>query len=319
MILFQERWYQNTVAFRQLQSLTDQYFFSNCENWSDYLGNCLHVNALFLKIGAPVDLSILSKFPNLKYILTPTTGVDHISKSLQLSHTVKIVSLRGEYKLLESITSTAEHAWSLLLQCARDQYQYTAYIKKGSWARDGLEITQLRGKVLGIIGYGRLGKIIARYGQAFGMKIFISDIKDLYMSNAGHDILQVPHDILYSQSDFIVISASYDPVNTSKNLFIGKSELLQIKDTASIINISRGQLLDTDSALRRLLDGKLKALALDVINDDANWDPNLRYEYLKYLSSIKNLYLSPHIGGYAIDAILDTRNFLLTNFLHTFF
>ena len=218
MILFQERWYKSTEAFRQLQSLTDQFFFSNCENWTDYPGDCLLVNALFLKLGSPADASILDKFPNLKFILTPTTGVDHIAKSLQLSDFVKIISLRGEYKLLESITSTAEHAWMLLLQCARDQFQYSSHIKNGMWARECLDITQLRGKVLGIIGYGRLGKIIAQYGQAFGMKILVCDLIDLGLEYSSNSIVQVSHNQLYSESDFIVISASYDPVNTSKNL-----------------------------------------------------------------------------------------------------
>ena len=316
MILFQEHWYKNTQSFQRLKLLTDQFFFSSCEHWSDYVGDYSSVTALFIKLGSPVNSSILDKFPNLKYILTPTTGVDHISKSLQVCNSIKIVSLRGEYKLLESITSTAEHSWSLLMKCARDYYNYSSLINNGVWSRDGLDIIQLRGKVLGIIGYGRLGKIIAKYGQAFGMQILFCDVKTIRSNET--DITQVSHTQLYSQSDFIIISASYDPVNLSKNLFISLPELQQIKRTASIINISRGQLLDTQSALTRLINGNLRALALDVLDDDSNWNPNLRYEYLKHLSSIKNLYLSPHIGGYAKDAILDTRNFLLNSFLDFF-
>ena len=120
---------------------------------------------------------------------------------------------------------------------------------------------QITGKSLGIIGLGRVGKMIAAYGDAFGMTT------SYYDPHVNTTVYKKYYDLdqLLTQSDFVVITASYDPKD--KHLISGK-ELSKLKQSACLINIARGELLDTEALLKTLMQGKISKVALDVIEEE---------------------------------------------------
>ena len=142
------------------------------------LDECLskqQYNVIIISIGFLFDRERLKTQTQLKYIISPTTGLNHIDLLYCNEVGIKVISLKGEEKFLSTITSTAEHTWSLLLALSRNIISSNKHVDSGGWDRTLFLGSELYGKTIGIIGYGRLGKIVSKYAAAFGMKIVVND------------------------------------------------------------------------------------------------------------------------------------------------
>jgi D-3-phosphoglycerate dehydrogenase len=171
----------------------------------------------------------LTPCKTISTVFSPCTGVDHIQAP-------KVIHLDDEWKQTEGreVTSTAEHTWSLILQLAK------------------LNKMQLCGKTLGIIGYGRIGKQVARYAQSFGMNIYAIDKRsdthiDYYSfgENVTHDI--TAQTIL--QSDIITIHV---PLNEETENMISKQEFDKMKSGTLLVNTSRQEIINKNDLIEAL-------------------------------------------------------------------
>src|SRR6185312_7830256 len=117
----------------------------------------------------------------LRAIVTATTGLDHIDLDEAKRRNIAVLSLRGETEFLESVTATAEHTWALLLALVRKVGPAFDHVRRGDWQRDSFVGRTLSGRTLGIVGYGRLGRMVARYGQAFGMNVLVNDVAPIQL------------------------------------------------------------------------------------------------------------------------------------------
>src|SRR5690606_10220706 len=104
---------------------------------------------------------------NLRYILTPTTGLNHIDMEMAARQGIKVISLKGETEFLSGIPSTAEHTWALLLSLLRKIPAAHKHVMSGKWERDEFKAHNLCHYKLGILGFGRVGKQIAEYARVF--------------------------------------------------------------------------------------------------------------------------------------------------------
>lgn len=267
-------------------------------------------HVVIAKLGLFFDKNFFSKFVNLKILATPTTGLSHIDLTVAFAFGVKIISLKGETEFLSKITSTAEHAWSLLLACSRALLDSQKKISQRSWTRDDLELNQISGKTLGIIGYGRLGKLVANYGVAFGMNVIAYD-PYVSFKDFPHNISSVPFEKLLKLSNYVVLTASY---NSNDPFILCRKDLLGMGPGAVLINVSRGELIDEDGLIEAINLGSLKAVGLDVLNGDASWsaDKIISSKIIDFALKSNKIILTPHIGGYAREAILKTRSFILS-------
>ena len=246
---------------------------------------------------------------DLKILATPTTGLTHIDMHAARKAGVEVVSLKGEVEFLKSITSTAEHAWALLLGCARNINESRDRCMRKDWSRKNLQIHQLSGKTLGIIGYGRLGSIISDYGKAFRMNVlandpFIgkSDFKDFVRSVGLEELLAV--------SDYIVLSASYQ--NGQKPI-LGEKEFSLAQKKPAFVNISRGELVDEKALLNAYDAQTISAMGLDVLHNDSTWNEAILpcARILERSAVDSRIIITPHVGGYAVEAVASTRAFLI--------
>ena len=114
-----------------------------------------------------VDRAMLERAKRLRVIATPSTGHDHLDVDAMREFGIELISLRSDIEVLNQITATAEMAWCLLLAVVRRLPWAFEATRRGDWARDRFRGHQLSGKTLGILGYGRLGRIVAQYGTAF--------------------------------------------------------------------------------------------------------------------------------------------------------
>ncbi len=267
--------------------------------------------AVVTKLGFRFDKK-LSSFTNnkLKYILSPTTGLNHIDVEGFKKNRVKIIHLKNK-KFLASISSTAEHTWALILAISKNLKYYDETIfKKKKWDRGDLINFEIQEKTLGIVGYGRLGKILAKYAKAFGMNIFIYDRKKIKLPKY---IKNISLEKIFRKSDIITINLSYE----KNNLKIINSKILKkSKKNLILINTSRGELIDQDCLFKMLKEKKIKFAGLDVLQNDSTWNKKIPKKIIKNLNLLKSkLIVTPHVGGFSEQAVIKTREHLINNFI----
>jgi D-3-phosphoglycerate dehydrogenase / 2-oxoglutarate reductase len=242
--------------------------------------------ALSLRLGE----ELIQQCGQLKIVCTPSTGWDHLDQESLCRQGVELLSLRGENEFLGSITATAELAWGLLLAVERRLRSAIRLAGEGVWARDGCRGHQLSGKTLGILGYGRLGRIVAEYGRAFRMRVIACDNQ---RRDDPEGIESVSMDDVLRLSDVLSIHVHL----TSENIhLIGREQIARMKPGAVIINTSRGAVIDESALLEALETGHLMGAGLDVI--DGEWNTDLpSHPLIRYARDHENLVITPHVGG----------------------
>ncbi|GAB4413795.1 MAG: hypothetical protein OHK0039_21060 [Bacteroidia bacterium] len=272
-------------------------------------------SAVCLKLGIMADAPWMDNYPGLRYLLTPTTGLTHIDLDAAAARGIAVISLKGETAFLSTITSTAEHTWALLLALVRRLPAALADVRAGNWQRHPFMATELRGKTLGIVGCGRLGRIVAGYGRAFGMDVLVHDRDAAQAGAAG--FVNTPLETLLGASDVVSLHIPYEPANRH---MIDVERLAQMKPGALLINTARGEVLDETALLAALASGRLAGAALDVLDEDSSWPQQSPVGHLliEAAKTYPQLLITPHTGGYAREAITRTRRFIVEKFLaHT--
>ena len=260
--------------------------------------------ALMIRLGHLFDEELLAKAKSLKVIGTPTTGLNHIDLAAAKQHGIHIVSLQGERDFLDEIHATAEFTWGLVLALLRKIPAATDSVKRGDWNRDFFRGGELYGKVLGIIGYGRVGAKVAGFGRAFGMHVLAYDP---YMA-APQWVGRIGLYDLASSADVILVHAAH---NESTQKMLGHRFFEAIKSGAFLINTARGELMDEFALLNALKNGRLAGAAMDVLCFENSLTDSLEsLALIKYLRENDNLLITPHIAGATNESMEKTEIFI---------
>ncbi len=247
-------------------------------------------DAYITSLKVRVDREVLDRARRLKVIGTPSTGTDHLELELLEERGITVQSTKEDRQLLDQFTTTAELAFGLLITCARHLPLCFEASREGRWVREKLAGRQLREKTLGIIGMGRLGTMMARYGQAFWMRVIGYDPNHDQFPY-GAERVDLP--TLLRESDFVTLHVHL--TEKTENM-LGAKELAMMQQGSSLINTSRGKLIDEAALIREMEGGRIAAAGLDVI--DGEWQENI-YDHPLIAYSRKNprLYITPHVGG----------------------
>jgi phosphoglycerate dehydrogenase-like enzyme len=242
----------------------------------------------------------------LRYIVCPATGLDHIDLEYCDAQKIEVLSVRGQEKFLSQITSTSEIAWWHILELSRKANDFQNKVVEGEWNRNQFVTESLQDKVLGICGYGRLGKQMATIGSAFGMKVVAHD--KLQSRVTGIESAKTLSE-LFSLVDVLTLHVEASKEN--KNL-INRELLNQIsKPKFLLINTSRGSVVDELAILEALETGKLYGYGADVLNgetqDNYDWLCENTLWQAKRNNKL-NITLSPHIGGATRDSQFKVEN-----------
>ena len=269
------------------------------------------VDTIYANLNTFYSSSILKKYQNLKYIISATTGTNHIDLTFCKNNKIKIINLESkDFKKLD-ITSTAEHTLALIIMACKKLSYFMNDINLGVWNREAYKFFQFKNYTIGIIGYGRIGKILEKYLKKIDFKLLIydSDYKKI-KSNKNKSSLNN----LLKYSDIISLNLNYS--NQNKNFF-DKKKLKLCKKNVSIINTARGELIN-ENHLIKFLKKNVKASAyLDVIKNEQNnnltkFKKNFLYKFYKIN---KNLLLTPHLAGSSLDAKISTENYIIEKYL----
>ncbi len=260
-------------------------------------------DVLIVRLGFQIDRQVFSKAKKLKVIVTATTGLDHIDLAAAKEFGVVVLSLRGEVDFLRSIPATAELTWGLLLSLTRHLPQAYQSVLEGDWQREAYRGHDLAGKKLGILGLGRIGEKVARYGQAFAMQVGAYD-NDPAKTVPGVRLFNSMA-ALFAWADAISIHV---PLNEQTDTLVGSDQLSLMK-AGYLINTARGDVLDEVALIQALEAGNLQGAALDVIRHERGL---ARYTspVITYAKTHPNLIITPHIGGASFDSMAKTEIFM---------
>ena len=192
----------------------------------------------------------------------------------------------------------AEVAFGLLLSVARRTAAHTTQMLDGAWpiSTPG-SIHRLRGRTLGIIGAGRIGTAVAGIAAGFGLRVIGYDIARSPDQMAAAGIEAVDLDTLLARSDYLSLHVPYTP---STHHLVDAALLARLKPGAILVNTARGKVVDTDALIDALASGHLAGAGLDVFEQEPlPADSPLR--------SAPNVVMTPHIGGYSVEAFADLR------------
>jgi D-3-phosphoglycerate dehydrogenase len=241
-------------------------------------------------------------------VLSPTTGVNHLALPLAEELGVPIFHLRGERAFLDTIHSTAEHTFGLMLALGRRLVPAVSSVRAGEWTPQRFRGRELSGKRLGIVGFGRLGSIVARYAQAFDMSVATYDP---FVAQLPSGVVRCETLLeLCLQSDVLSVHA---PWNESTQGLIGRTELAALPAGALVINTARGELLDEAALIDELRSGRLAGAAVDVLAEE-HAAVSAGSPMLDYARQHENLIITPHIGGATEEAVEKTDRFVIDKF-----
>ncbi|REK63609.1 MAG: hydroxyacid dehydrogenase [Cohnella sp.] len=252
--------------------------------------------AVFLDASMKVRLTAetIMNAKRLELVATATTGANHIDREALRRRGIPLLTLQGQTEFLRGLTPAAEHSWLLLMACARRLRGAVADTMRGSWDRQRFPGVMLRGKTLGIIGMGRIGTWMAKYADAFGMKVVGYDP---YAGDFPPWAERADLDRLLAGSDFV--SVHVHVTEETKGL-LGADNIGKMKPGAVLVNTSRGEVIDEEALLHALRSGRIAAAGLDVLADE----PDVRRSGLwQYARQSDRVIITPHIGGYCPEAV----------------
>jgi len=226
----------------------------------------------------------------LRLISVAGTGYDKVDVAAAREFGVAVTHVRGY-----CTASVAQQVWSLILSLTQRLTAYRAYATDGSWAKLGavnvraLPIRELAGRTLGIVGWGDLGRGVAKIGEAFGMQILIAN-----RAGAAPVPGRVPLVELLARADVLSLHC---PLTPDTRLMIGERELALMKPDAVLINTARGGLVDSAALAAALRAGRLAGAGIDVVAQEppVDGDPLLD-------PSIPNLIVTPHVAWAALES-----------------
>lgn len=273
-------------------------------SWGDIGNNPVtaEINVLIVRLSRFIGASELDIFPSLEYIVTATTGLDHIDFKETEKRGIKVISLRGETAFLNTIPSTAEHTWALLMALIRNIPAANEHVRTGGWNRDNFRGYQLKDKTIGIIGLGRIGSKVAEYAQAFGMKVIYFDP---YVQNQEFE-KQTTLEMLLERSDILTVHVhltddTYHLLNTEN--------LKKCKKGTFIVNTSRGKIVNERTLCELLKKGVITGIAVDVLETEL--DQIKESALWKAQSEGFNIIITPHIAGATWDAMHACEEFMV--------
>ncbi len=255
-----------------------------------------------------LNREIIAATTHLKLICIAATGYNNIDLKTAAERGIPVCNVRGY-----ATPSVVRHVFMLMLNLTGHFEDYRQLVKNGRWQASrhfcplDFGIEELSGKILGIIGYGELGKAVANVARAFGMHVFIAEHKGLAAARTG----RVLFDEVLQQSDFISLHC---PLLEETRGIIGRREFELMKPSACLINTARGALVNETDLLHALSANRIAGAGLDVLQQEPPDNENVLLQYPQ-----SNLIITPHVAWASRESrqrLLDQIADNIRNFYH---
>jgi len=262
------------------------------EQTSEKIGN---FEVVVVRSRTKMTRELIAKADKCKIIARVGIGLDNIDQDAAKEKNIRVINaVEG------AITAVAELVIGLMISMAREIPRADREIRNGNWIKKELMGSELKGKYLGIVGLGNIGKRLGRLARALNMNIIGYDvvpIDDEFSKEVG--LMKADLDTLLSSADYV---SFHVPLLDSTRHMINAEKLKMMKNTARIINTSRGGVIDEEALYNSLKDGSLAGAALDVFGVEPATENKL--------ITLPNFIATPHIGAQTKEAQLLAANII---------
>jgi len=234
-----------------------------------------------------IDKELLEN-TNVKIINSCSTGLNHIDLDYCKENNIEIQCHKNDYKLINQLPSTSELAFGLMLSLLRNIPECNNHVSKYNWDYTQFMGRQVKDLKIGIIGYGRLGKMMDKYCKSFGAQTFIYDP---YVNT-----LQTPLEQIFQKCDVISLHVH---VTDETKYMINKDLFGFIKKDCYIINTSRGEIVNENDVVEGLESGTITGYGTDVIENE--FDDLTKSPIIKAMNFGENIIITPHVGGMTVE------------------
>ncbi len=254
---------------------------------------CMDADYLLVSGRLVIDEKVLSVASRLKMIQRTGVGTEMLDLEAIKRHNIPVYVNRGI-----NARSVAEHTMTMMLCCLKNIPLINKNVKSGIWKKQetGVSCHELYGKTVGLVGIGAIGKQVALYLKAFGAKVLYTDIFQL-PKDQEEDLSVQFVDTFDAMISNVDILSFHCPLTQDNKEMLNANTIEKMKDGAIVVNTARGKLINESALYEALLNGKLRAAALDV-----HYEEPLPSNPL--LQKMDNLVLTPHIGGLSYETFL---------------
>jgi len=237
----------------------------------------------------PITARVMDAAPRLRIIARRGVGYDAVDVPAATVRGIPVTITAGVLS-----GAVADHAMALLLAVARRIPQFDRRTKAGEWDRS--PAVEVSGKTLGIVGFGAIGRAVARRAAGFGMRILAFDVVPDAAAAASLGVTLCDFDTLLQASDFVTLHVALTP---STRGMINDAALRRMKPTAVLINTSRGPVVDEGALRRALQEGRLAGAGLDVFHDEPIRDLTL--------VRLEQVVATPHVASHTVETLIRTE------------
>ena len=227
------------------------------------------------------------KNSNIKVINTCSTGLNHIDMDYCERNNVEVWSLKEDFELINDLPSTAELSFGLMMSLLRKIPEGFDSVKKGEWDYEPFIGRQVKGLTIGIIGFGRLGKITAELFKGWGVNILVSDP---YVGTFEYEQVEIKE--IQKKSDVVFLHLH---ANKETRNMVDRELLSNMKKGSILINTSRGELVNEKDVINSIKEGHLGGYGTDVIADE--FGDVKESELVEFSRENNNVVITPHVGG----------------------
>ena len=319
ILFYDVKEFEFNCILNQIPDNIEPYFFKYSINQSTYIDEKYKdAEALCVFVGSKLNEIVLSRFKILKYIFLRCSGYSNVDLNYCKRRDIKIF-----YVPAYGVSTVAEYAFGLILSLSRKIIKAQNDLKEGEINHDELMGFQLDSKTIGVIGLGNIGRRIVEIAHGFNMNTLVYDI------NQNIDYTYSELDELYKNSDIIIISC---PLTPETKGMINHNSLNKMKKSAVLINIARGEIVNTKALAEALVKRKISGAALDVIeceetlcdlwnfclNTDKRESCLKKFLFIQKLKTMPNVIITPHIAYNTKEAVEEIINITMDNIQSSF-
>jgi len=230
----------------------------------------LDLEAVAIFVDSRITEKVLDQFPKLRFVVTRSTGYDHINLRACRARKIAVSYVPGY-----GDNTVAEFAFGLILNLTRKLYRAIDQIKETeNFSIDGLRGADLKGKTIGVVGVGRIGREMVRIAKGFGMEVVAFDPYPNEPFAAIEGFSYVELDELLRRSDIVSLHC---PLNERTRHLVNRDNIERFKRGAYLVNTARGGLVETEALVRALQDGILAGAGLDVLEEEGETKDELAF------------------------------------------
>lgn len=260
---------------------------------NDLLHNITAYDGLVVRTKTRIDREVIERAAKLKFIARAGAGLDNIDEAAAAEKRISVFNA-GE----ANADAVGEHTLGMLLSLFTKLNKADNEVRSGIWDREGNRGVELSGKTVGIVGYGNTGRAVAKKLKGFDVRILAYD---KYVKGFGNkEVEECEMDVMFKEVDVITFHV---PLTNETKLMVNNDYLQRFEKDIYLLNLCRGEVVQTTDLVSAIKSGKVKGVALDVLeNEKLDKMNDKEKEWMAYLTSSNRTVLSPHVAGWTIES-----------------